>query len=57
MGSTLTMTPMASNVDLTKEVGIANPGLKVDDEESKPRCLNPDTRFSGTITDERGRPY
>merc|ERR1711983_249657 len=33
-GSTLTMTPMASNVDLTKEVGVANPGLKVDDEES-----------------------
>ena len=43
------MTPMASNVDLTKEVGVANPGLKVDDEESKPRCLSPDTRFTETI--------
>ena len=47
-GSTFTMATMASNMDLTREDGgIANPGLRVDDEEdSKPRCMQPTATYS-----------
>jgi len=47
-GSTFTMATMASNMDLTREEGgIANPGLRVDDEEdSKPRCMQPTATYS-----------